>query len=1818
MDILRPLQKNVTGLHPHIRESNVHAISTLPRSLSSNSQRISGSSLNGEPEGSYFTFPYRCKSTTRIQRIKESYGVQEGSLYASPDRSAFTQKTLSSRQTSEKPEDASSDNLPIRRPPDRGKILIHRQPISRSDPKLSTSIFQTPNKSTEQQTKRPDNDQQSLQIQNEVLRQRIASSKNILKKLETLPFLETKAYKGLLDVLEKENVAIVTGVSGDGKTFIAYKCLQKLMQIKQMRPLILESHRDWKRCVFQEKRLAILVKNFNGQDIFTAEFTQNLWCHLMEISQNLKTSYIHTNKIILVLRKEILQCFLSDLENFMGITQNNIIDLTEYALSDDEKSEMLSLYSIDQIANEIALFDSAVQFGFPRFCQIRSVHHGKQKTKKVDSNDIAAATLANLEPEFFTILAFVCINGKKIRRNIFQDQCLENSFLNTMISFINRTMARGATRNCLNPVEVADWLSEVYLAKCSLEGEEIYYILHESIFQGTVSIILENYPQTVFQFAPYNMFQFLESKAKDRTCSVDQLCRIKHAIVNRIAFDIQFSKTHDILGYIADLDQWSNEEFLNICVETHELENSIVNLTDANLGFFLAAIIQGNNISLMRLVASYIKKKIMCFTSNNEYIISIASEKGSVEMFTLFEDLGVFKRDILDAVLFKATKANNLPLLSHLIKDHKSLARDLKDDKGYSLLHYAAMSGSKEIIELLVQNGFDPNERSAVNETILHIFARFGNVSDVDWLQQEYTKQLLKKTRLGMSILHYAALNKETDVIEFLIYSLGMDPREKTTKEENILHLACDHGYYNMIEYIIDNFPDLVQSEDIHGLNALHKACRRGHLDAVKVLTKFEVLYAKYSRNGESVLHAACMSKNFDTFKHLFNTFPKLRDIQLKGDTIIQYAAAYGSKDMLMFLLEQGYKASDCNPNRENALHRACKEGNMETVRFICTKYPDLLNAIDNDGLDPMLCSVCSKSLDVVKYIISQECYHKQTSNTGQGILHIACMNSSVHVIQYICDSFPAEMERRDINGKSPVLLGAMNTDLNVIKFLVNNGFNTNCISLDRKNVLHNACYNRNSEILKYLFKTLPSLKYRKDIRGYNLLHCACEARADNAIDILIGEGFDIRSTTFDNLTALDIAFMSKDQDIEMKLIREYKKKHSKSIEKIVLHDISQYQSRLLRSLNTYEYLDLTVSSQTKIGKLDRELLISTTEDNAKKLAGKQNFETAKDISYLYNNLLYFAKYETNTSTRFLERLIEMAISNPKLLSWYIKVAFRFPLEISSKWLASMLPEIKDYSSKEIQKIIGGGICKKLEFDIKSIQPNVIIHSIWAGCKCPHFMGNQNLSNSFDTLVVVSEGLNAEEINMDKYLGIDVYFRDVDTFSKEASEMMRYEDENLSSVQISKTDIKVLMKQHSNITLISASGVKSKGFDLGEGRPPTKLNTVVIYCRIKGIIPLGESMFPKHIGGFPVDVRESVVSFAAGHEGLRMGERIEPTGENTFGTLGGFINIDDNRLGFITCAHVVCPTIRDPSSISDYINHTNPSVSILKENGRQMHIGKTLHGIFNLHQTCDMSIDAALVELTDKDKFPETGHFSDRRLTQETLQKAGFEDHESLFFCDGKIAVVSEITRSKVVKVGAASGITLGEIHYMHPEASIDQKEVLICDRKVRLSGQIEIRKTTGFEYFMREGDSGSFIFILEDGNPPTLKCIGMAVACTKHGTCFMTPIIDVLSSLNLTTAQLTPFKYQYKKDKNLEKIMVFMFEDLEKRLTESMKTTINNNFASVKNDISSNLSSLASTVNDAKDEHKNDISTLSKQLAEVKEDVSDLKNRMSSIEKKK
>lgn len=184
-------------------------------------------------------------------------------------------------------------------------------------------------------------------------------------------------------------------------------------------------------------------------------------------------------------------------------------------------------------------------------------------------------------------------------------------------------------------------------------------------------------------------------------------------------------------------------------------------------------------------------------------------------------------------------------------------------------------------------------------------------------------------------------------------------------------------------------------------------------------------------------------------------------------------------------------------------------------------------------------------------------------------------------------------------------------------------------------------------------------------------------------------------------------------------------------------------------------------------------------------------------------------------------------------------------------------------------------------------------------------------------------------------------------------------DEHLKLREILTEHSEHLMNSHSNLLAVSASKVKFRKL----GKQTDVKTCIVLYVHVKGIIPVGEQLFPEKIGQYEVDVREGVFQMYSGLK-LAMGSCIGNIQSKSRGILGGFVRLNNGKLGCFTCAHVFskCDSEREIEV------HQLPCYS-------NKPFGKVIQ---NLNMTGDKEntgVDAALIEITDISRVPDEGHF---------------------------------------------------------------------------------------------------------------------------------------------------------------------------------------------------------------------------------------------------
>ncbi|KAL3887725.1 hypothetical protein ACJMK2_000118, partial [Sinanodonta woodiana] len=180
---------------------------------------------------------------------------------------------------------------------------------------------------------------------------------------------------------------------------------------------------------------------------------------------------------------------------------------------------------------------------------------------------------------------------------------------------------------------------------------------------------------------------------------------------------------------------------------------------------------------------------------------------------------------------------------------------------------------------------------------------------------------------------------------------------------------------------------------------------------------------------------------------------------------------------------------------------------------------------------------------------------------------------------------------------------------------------------------------------------------------------------------------------------------------------------------------------------------------------------------------------------------------------------------------------------------------------------------------------------------------------------------------------------------------------------------------------------------------------IILYCRVKSIIPFGEMPFPKRLKvngevSIAVDVREGYFSFNADPrnndqenifhherqeimEPLRTGCSVGPAGRPLSGTMGPIVKINSDIIGFLTCAHAVyCESelidlTQSEPIVLDIVQPPDNDSSASHYKYSHRLCGRVLHamcrGDFSPSAAEKFGIDAAVIEGTSR--FPNAGLF---------------------------------------------------------------------------------------------------------------------------------------------------------------------------------------------------------------------------------------------------
>ena len=331
----------------------------------------------------------------------------------------------------------------------------------------------------------------------------------------------------------------------------------------------------------------------------------------------------------------------------------------------------------------------------------------------------------------------------------------------------------------------------------------------------------------------------------------------------------------------------------------------------------------------------------------------------------------------------------------------------MRDEKGYSLMHVAAMCNACMSIAALVKLGVDINAKTdGLDDMSIHLAVRCG-CDKAAILLAQLGADVNAKTALGEDIiyipgddpwfgytpLHLAARtsdSRDTISVASALIGHGADINIQDYRGETPLQLALKLGYGKWGRNFVQKCEMRARAKHKGGPTPLHLVVRDLEIGAIPDFIKIGGNVNAQDEDGNTPLHWAVMQ--FARELITGDLKRRMSDLEHNRDVC----------EIIDFLVKLGANVNARNSDGREPIHMAAQKA-REAIDVL-VKHGASVNARDNGGMTPMHHAVMEDSPP-----------HHYPDGTRILLAHLARMGADVNA--------------RDSGGSAPLDLAAANTD---------------------------------------------------------------------------------------------------------------------------------------------------------------------------------------------------------------------------------------------------------------------------------------------------------------------------------------------------------------------------------------------------------------------------------------------------------------------------------------------------------------------------------------------------------------------------------------------------------------------------------------------------------------------------------------------------------------------------------------------------------------------------------------------------------------------
>ncbi|XP_035515165.1 ankyrin repeat and death domain-containing protein 1B [Morone saxatilis] len=359
------------------------------------------------------------------------------------------------------------------------------------------------------------------------------------------------------------------------------------------------------------------------------------------------------------------------------------------------------------------------------------------------------------------------------------------------------------------------------------------------------------------------------------------------------------------------------------------------------------------------------------------------------------------KEMLLDAEkqFIEAAKKNDVETMKTL---GKGLNANAKNVHHRTALHYAVAGKNTEAVQFLLQRRVKVDQKDKYGVAPIHLAAWFGSLEILKLLVRAGAEQKIENEE-GLNIMHCAAINNNTDIVQYIIDDLQMKELDKHDQSgHRPFALAAEHGCVEMLDMLICPYNMATMKPNKRGDTPLHLAARNDHLNAVQLLLQ-----------------------SFD-----------IRDaVNMDGETALYQAADNGQEGCVLALLEAGCDPNILTNSKCSALHSVSEKGDTSLVQLLLEykANPDFKNQ-DVDA--PLHLAVRNSHIAVIHSLLTAGCNINVTDKRSQTAMHLAAELARTEVVEMVLKS-GLDLTLRDRQGKTALGVAARADEVIIVDMII-------------------------------------------------------------------------------------------------------------------------------------------------------------------------------------------------------------------------------------------------------------------------------------------------------------------------------------------------------------------------------------------------------------------------------------------------------------------------------------------------------------------------------------------------------------------------------------------------------------------------------------------------------------------------------------------------------------------------------------------------------------------------------------------------------------